>query len=147
MSAGPTHWLADCLRQLQELGERHVRAKGLYAAGAADARAADSARRDYLTALAEMVEQVQRRPGVSACFVCHDGLLVTQAGTDHSFEALAAIAQRCLEAANQATKEIGEIRQMVLAGDDGKLALFCLGPIVVGIRGALDANLAQSLRS
>lgn len=141
------HWLALQLDKLRSLAERHLELKGLAAARAVDPVAANEARHVFFEALSKTAAEIRDRPGVDACFVCHDGLVCETVGEAPSFEALAALAQACVEVARSgaASSALGDIRQMVLVGEDSKLALFCLGTIAVGIRCGPSINLARSL--
>lgn len=141
------HWMAQQLERLNALAQRHAQMKSQDVARTAGGMSVDDARRELIGALAGAATEIQRRPGVTACFVSHDGLIFEQAGDAPSFEALAALAQSCVELARTATAShmLGEIRQMVLVGSDAKLALFSLGSITVGIRCAVDTNLARAL--
>ncbi len=141
------HWLTEQLQNLQELLRRYTSLKGLAEARAVSPRSAEEARRAFFSAVSLVTIEIQKRPGIAACFVCHDGLLVEHAGSAASFEALAAVAQSCVEVARNAAASslLGDIRQMVLVGADSKLAIFSLGPIAVGIQSPVNTNLAQSL--
>ncbi len=141
------HWLSEQMLKLRDLSERHTSLRGLSAAQAVEARQAEEARKEFFAASSKTTAEIQQRPGVEACFVAHEGLVCDKAGDAPSFDALAALAQLSVEVArsNAASSLLGEIQQMVLIGVDSKLALFCLGPISIGIRCPSEVNLGKSL--
>jgi predicted regulator of Ras-like GTPase activity (Roadblock/LC7/MglB family) len=141
------HWLSQQLDRLDRLAAEYRELRGLALAREVDVSAADAARRMFFEALGEATTEIHRRPGIDACFVSHEGLLCEKAGESPSFEALAAFAQSCVETARHPVAQplVGGVRQMVILGDSGKLALFCLGSMAVGIRCGLDVNLARIL--
>lgn len=168
------HWLRDQLNAIHTLLERYEkeRARDTEARlagpqdrmlavasgdGAATRRAVDavdasssrtsSARRAFHEALTEAAEGICARRGITACVVAHEGLVVTQSGAGAMDDALAATTQVCLSTANGAssTVELGHPRQMVIVGDDQKIALFFVGQMVVGILSPADTVLAETL--
>ncbi len=141
------HWLTQQLDRLERLAGEYRELRGLALAREVDVTTADAGRRLFFDAVSETAAEIQRRPGVDACFVSHEGLVCKEAGQAKSFEALAAFAQSCLETASSSVAQpvLGGVRQMVLVGDDGKLALFRLGSLAVGIRCGTDVNLARIL--
>ena len=106
-------------------------------------------RRPFLTAAAELTAATVRHEGVTACFVCHDGLLVETAGRAVDFEALSALTQQWLVAGKEAaaTLALGRVQQMVIVGDEHKLALFVIGPLAVGILSPSEVVLSRVLAS
>jgi predicted regulator of Ras-like GTPase activity (Roadblock/LC7/MglB family) len=106
-------------------------------------------RRQFLEAAAELAAATARREGVTACFVCHDGLLIETAGCAVSFEALSAMTQQWMVAGTEAaaTLGLGQVQQMVIVGGEHKLALFVIGPLAVGILSPSQVVLSRVLAS
>src|SRR5438045_672545 len=126
------HWLEEQVTMLVGLAERVRRGE---------------AKQPFLDAIREVVEGVARRDGVTACFACHDGLAFETAGRAPDFEALSAMAQWCLASAKETalTLSLGRMRQMVIVGDEHKLALFIVGQLAVGILSPAPVNLGRIL--
>jgi predicted regulator of Ras-like GTPase activity (Roadblock/LC7/MglB family) len=98
-------------------------------------------------ALGELVAAIARRDGVDASFACHEGLLVARAGRGDC-EALAAVAQRCVEAGGAAARAVlGEPEQVLLVGAMYKLALIVIGPFALGVLAPSGAPLGRLLAS
>jgi predicted regulator of Ras-like GTPase activity (Roadblock/LC7/MglB family) len=136
------HWLSEQLTSLDAAADRFARSKhdrpGLEAHGAREA---------FRRALDELASGIGKRAGVTAAFVAHEGLVLATAGNVPSFEALAATAQVTLSAGKSAATglSLGGLRQMVLIGEDHKLALFIVGQMALGILAPCDVNLAAVL--
>ena len=130
------HWLESQVERLHALIETQRRA--------ADAK---EARHAFLAAVEEVASAVVRRAGVTACFVCHDGLLIETAGRAPDFEALSAMTQTWMVAGKEAalTLSLGRVRQMVIVGHEHKLALFVIGQLAVGILSPSAVVLGQAL--
>ena len=130
------HWLESQVERLHGLAET-------------SARATDSkeARQRFREAVEELAAAVARRAGVTACFVCHDGLLLETAGRAPDFEALSAMTQHWMVAGKEAalTLSLGKVRQMVIVGQEHKLALFVIGQLAVGILSPSAVVLGQAL--
>lgn len=129
------HWLESQVERLSLLAD-------------AQQRAADKeARRAFVAAVEEVAAEVARHDGVTACFVCHDGLLIETAGRAPDFEALSAMAQQWLVAGKEAalTLALGKVRQMVIVGHEHKLALFVIGQLAVGILSPSTVLLGRAL--
>ena len=118
------HWLESQVERLHGLSEKLARATG-----------SKETRQGFRQAVEELATAVARRAGVTACFVCHDGLLIETAGRAPDFEALSAMAQHWMVAGKEAalTLSLGKVRQMVIVGQEHKLALFIIGQLAVGI--------------
>jgi predicted regulator of Ras-like GTPase activity (Roadblock/LC7/MglB family) len=131
------HWFAEHVEELRTLSEQHARAK------AARDRAVTPegqdqevrAREQFTRAVDDVVGRISERDGVTACFVSHDGLLAARRGDADDFEALAAVAQSCASTGRDAAKSLalGSLQQMLLIGEQHKLALIVLGQLVLGI--------------
>lgn len=132
------HWLESQVERLDGLAAAQQRP------GDADGKAA---RRAFLDAVEEVAAAVVRRPGVTACFVCHDGLLIETAGRAPDFEALSAMTQQWMVAGKEAalTLSLGKVRQMVIVGHEHKLALFVIGQLAVGILSPSTVLLGRAL--
>lgn len=141
------HWLTSQLDRLQRLSGEYKEMRGMALNRQVDVATADASRRMFFEAVAETASQIGQRPGVSACFVSHEGLVCEEAGEARSFEALAALSQAVLEAAKASLAKpvVGGLKQMVIVGEDGKLALFTLGSLAVGIQCGNNVNLARVL--
>lgn len=137
------HWLAQQLSNLDRVAAKLAATKTEGHRPADEARARES----FLATLGDLAAGVAKRRGVTAAFVAHDGLVVAVAGNVPSFDALAATAQVCMSAGKTAATSLslGGLRQMVLIGEDHKLALFLLGQMALGILAPSETNLAATL--
>ena len=130
------HWLESQVERLHGLAETLARA--------VDPK---EARQRFRDAVEDVTAAVVRRAGVTACFVCHDGLLLETAGRAPDFEALSAMTQHWMVAGKEAalTLSLGKVRQMVIVGHEHKLALFVIGQLAVGILSPSAVVLGQAL--
>lgn len=130
------HWLESQVERLNALADKQQRAPDT-----------KQARREFLAAVEEVASAVARRNGVTACFVCHDGLLIETAGRAPDFEALSAMTQHWMVAGKEAalTLSLGKVRQMVIVGNEHKLALFVIGQLAVGILSPSTVVLGRAL--
>jgi predicted regulator of Ras-like GTPase activity (Roadblock/LC7/MglB family) len=133
------HWLESQVERLHALAETQQRAT---APGGAK-----EARQVFRSAVEEVASAVAQRAGVTACFVCHDGLLIETAGRAPDFEALSAMTQHWMVAGKEAalTLSLGKVRQMVIVGHEHKLALFVIGQLAVGILSPSTVTLSRAL--
>lgn len=112
-------------------------------------RSANHARGALRDGLIDLGNAVCQRPGITACAVAHEGLVLSYAGPPDLAEVLAVAAQKCHDSAamTSRTVRLGAPRQMVVLGEQGKLALLFFGPLVVAIlappQTALSAVLAR----
>jgi len=143
------HWLAD---QVERVAARADSFQAASSSALGDAPLPEparqqEARRAYLAAVRELVEHVAQREGVTACFACHDGLVLHSAGEAPDFEALSAMTQASLTAAREAALalSLGRVKQLVLVGEEHKLALLVVGLLAIGILSPKDVQLGQTL--
>lgn len=138
------HWLAQQLSSLDETATRFALTKS---PGPRTTQETGDAREAFMRALADLTNKVGQHHGITAAFVAHDGLVLATAGNVPSFEALAATAQVCLASGKSAAigLSLGGLRQMVLIGDDHKLALFLVGQMALGILAPSETNLSVVL--
>jgi predicted regulator of Ras-like GTPase activity (Roadblock/LC7/MglB family) len=143
------HWLASEVERLLALsetlmqpagGSRVVRESGVN-------RLPEKSRAQFLGAVRGMVQEVARHPGVTACFACHDGLVLAGSGKGVDFEALSAMAQACLTVSKDAASalSLGRVQQFVLVGNEHKLALLAVGQLSIGILSPRDVELGVAL--
>lgn len=129
------HWLSERVLELSTLSEAAL------SGGTGRAR-----RHEFLNQMAELVDELARREGVTAAFASFEGLLVAASGTAEDFEALAAMAQASLVPAfdSAGVVQLGTLRQLVLVGDRQKLALLRVGPVTLGIVSPSNVSLAEA---
>jgi predicted regulator of Ras-like GTPase activity (Roadblock/LC7/MglB family) len=130
------HWLANEVERLVTLSEQLMRpSRG------------EKARAQFLGAVRGIVSEVAKHQGVTACFACHDGLVLAGSGRGVDFEALSAMAQACLTAGKDAasTLSLGRVQQFVLVGDEHKLALLAVGQLSIGILSPREVELGVAL--
>lgn len=128
-----SHWLSAELATLAS------------SAGAAS-DASPSERRTFLHQVESIVRAAAERIEVGGVFASFDGMLVATSGAGE-FDALAALAQRMLVPAADAwdARALGRIHQLVAVGDNHKLALVCVGPIVLGVVSPADVRLSEAM--
>lgn len=100
----------------------------------------------YRQPLAALLREVASRDGVTACFACHEGLLVDAAGIA-DFDAFAALAQQLAAAADQSSRAlgVGDPEQLLIVGRQRKLALLVVPPFAIGVVAQATVRLAQAL--
>lgn len=135
------HWLAQQATELQTRALTYLQAR------AQSSDAAGEARRHLFEALREVVGEISRREGVLAAFVQHEGLLMEGVGDRQELEAAAAMAQLLLPPVEQVrrTLSLGEVRQLVLVGDERKLVLLVLPEVCLGLLAPAEVRLAELL--
>jgi predicted regulator of Ras-like GTPase activity (Roadblock/LC7/MglB family) len=101
----------------------------------------------FMAALRRLVVRTAERSGVTACFACHDGLVVEVAGHACDFEALSALTQVSMSAGHQTAEALalGPVSQMLIVGEEHKLALILMGSVAIGILAPSTVNLASAL--
>ncbi len=142
------HWLAKRLGVVKELSDRFVAAKQKTLEAPSGKAQEQEARQAFVAALRKLVSEVAERSGVTAAFVAHDGLIFASAGDVPDFEALSGLAQVALAAGKRTATglALGSLRQMVLIGDDHKLALFLVGQMAIGVLAPSTTDLSEVLR-
>jgi predicted regulator of Ras-like GTPase activity (Roadblock/LC7/MglB family) len=136
------HWLAEQIEELHQLESVHdtSRERG-------DSKIQSQARVILIGAVRQLVQDVATRDGVTASFAAYEGLLVDSAGGSANFDALAAMGQRLISTANEASDPLllSHVHQMVVIGDEQKVVLFQIGDLTVGILGPAAVTLAERL--
>lgn len=131
-AGGSPHWLADRVAALESL-HRADRASG---------RRPEA----FIEAVTLLVGELAARPGVGVAFAAIDGLPVAAAGEGPSAEALAAVAQELVAAAQLRAEavKLGGVRQLVVVGEAHKLALLGVGPLLLGLWSPVATDLGQA---
>lgn len=135
------HWLAERLRGLRDEHGEVMRA-------ASSQKPAPSWEREaFLVALGALVRDVAAHAGVIGAFAEYEGLVVDVAGAEEGAEALAAAASRMVQSGREAAGmvQLGDLEQLLLIGEQRKVALFVLGPMSVGVVAASDVRLGKVL--
>lgn len=141
------HWLEQQVVRLAGLADDYQQSLAFAGSGPSGVARMKDARSCFVGAVREVVTEVARRTGVTACFACHDGLVMEAAGRAPDFDALSAMTQSVTVAAKDAaiTLALGKVQQMVIVGDEHKLALFVLGQFAIGILSPTATHLGQAL--
>jgi predicted regulator of Ras-like GTPase activity (Roadblock/LC7/MglB family) len=138
------HWLATEVERLVALSESLMQGTR---AGETSAKLPEKSRAQFLGAVRGMVQDVAKHSGVTACFACHDGLVLAGSGRGVDFEALSAMAQACMAVSKDAASalSLGRVQQLVLVGGEHKLALLAVGQLSIGILSPCDVELGVAL--
>jgi predicted regulator of Ras-like GTPase activity (Roadblock/LC7/MglB family) len=147
------HWLETELDKLRQMAVADVGAAGPEGPPPVAGRGAEllPRRRErgqaFMAALRRLVLRTAERSGVTACFACHDGLVVEVAGHACDFEALSALTQVSVSAGHETAQALalGPVSQMLIVGEDHKLALILLGSVAIGILAPSTVDLASAL--
>ena len=146
------HWLATEVERLLVLSESLMqpaaaRGGGTRQSANANTSVTEKSRAQFLGAVRGMVQDVAKHQGVTACFACHDGLVLAGSGRGVDFEALSAMAQACLTVGKDAASalSLGRVQQFVLVGNEHKLALLSVGQLSIGILSPCDVELGVAL--
>ncbi len=142
------HWLAGEFEAVAARAEALAALRRRRAAGEDVPRREEArARAAFRDRLGELVEAVSRRPGVLGCVAAHEGLLVAAAGDAPDFEAVAAVAQSAVLSGHDAADKLrlGDLRQVLVVGERGKLAVLRVGDMTVGVLAPEEVSLAAAL--
>jgi predicted regulator of Ras-like GTPase activity (Roadblock/LC7/MglB family) len=141
------HWLATEVERLLSLSESLMQGTRGGTAETSPAKLPEKSRAQFLGAVRGMVQDVAKHQGVTACFACHDGLVLAGSGRGVDFEALSAMAQACMAVSKDAASalSLGRVQQLVLVGNEHKLALLAVGQLSIGILSPCDVELAAAL--
>jgi predicted regulator of Ras-like GTPase activity (Roadblock/LC7/MglB family) len=143
------HWLASEVERLLALSESLMQPAAAVRVGGGGTRTnvTERSRAQFLGAVRGMVQDVAKHQGVTACFACHDGLVLAGSGRGVDFEALSAMAQACLTVGKDAASalSLGRVQQFVLVGNEHKLALLAVGQLSIGILSPCDVELGVAL--
>ncbi len=144
------HWFESKVSQLVQLADGYSRLHNKEANSKSEfSREPDIQRDKFILNLNNLVEDVSDQPGIMACLVSYDGLLLAKAGSAPDFEALAALTQECLQPAAKASKilALGEMQQMVLIGTEYKLAVITVGAMALCVLSPRSTSMSNSLRN
>ena len=141
------HWLASEVERLLSLSESLMQGTRAGASAVSPAKLPEKSRAQFLGAVRGMVQDVAKHHGVTACFACHDGLVLAGSGRGVDFEALSAMAQACMAVSKDAASalSLGRVQQLVLVGNEHKLALLAVGQLSIGILSPCDVELGAAL--
>ncbi len=101
----------------------------------------------FLTQLLHTAQNIEAHEQVRACVVGDAGVSVTSFGPPDLAEPTAALSYDCLATGEAAASglELGKLRQILVSGTEGKLAVFRLGQMDFSILAPLDTRLASVL--
>lgn len=143
------HWFESQLAALDQLASDYLSARQAAGNNIVSMSEAIRIKRGRFTdAVQRLVDSVIKVAGVTGCAAYHDGLILANAGALPNTDALGAMIQESLNAANLSSSalRLGDIQQIVIVGDSNKIALLSVGPIVLCITSPKDVNLALALR-
>ncbi len=105
------------------------------------------ARTIFIDNVQALVDSVVKLPDISGCVAGHEGFILARAGSVLGIDALGAMIQESMEIA-QRSKEIldlGTIQQIVIVGENNKIAMISIGQITIGVLSSKHTNLATCL--
>jgi predicted regulator of Ras-like GTPase activity (Roadblock/LC7/MglB family) len=144
------HWFESKVDQLWALAKdyRELNAGPRSPAAEAEGSAPHTRRSELLAEARTLVEDVAHQPGVSACLICVDGLVLAQAGEAPDFEALAAYTQTSLRTASHGADalQLGDIRQIVVVGEAQKVAIVAIEELALCILSPQSTVLLSALK-
>ncbi|MEE9412579.1 MAG: roadblock/LC7 domain-containing protein [Methylococcales bacterium] len=141
------HWFESEIEELVTLSNKYDDHRALQTDASSFDREPDSHRGEFVAALNKIVSNVAIHSGVSGCLISCDGLVMAMAGEAPDFEALAAITQECVAAANKGAKllNLGELQQMVVVGATHKIAVVTIGEMALCVLSPRATSLSASL--
>lgn len=143
------HWFESKISQLVQLADGYTRLHNEQDCNEPEfSREPDIQRDKFILNLNTLVEDVSTQPGIMACLVSYDGLLLAKAGIATDFDALAALTQECLQPASKASAilGLGDIQQMVLIGTENKIAVVTVGAMALCMLSPRSTIMSNSLR-
>lgn len=142
------HWFESQIEKLRHLAHDYARFR-LSQNEEQGSKEIDSSgvRQKFRDALDSLVNEVADQPGIVACLVSYEGLVLAKAGTAPDFEALAAATQECQQTAMKSAKTLalGGSEQLVVIGAEYKFAVIVIGEMALCILSPRAINLSSSL--
>ncbi|MDD2941499.1 MAG: roadblock/LC7 domain-containing protein [bacterium] len=142
------HWLAGQLEIINQLkGQYQQHTYVVAKEGASVTPLLKESKDAFFLALHRLVEDISKRPGIIACFISNEGLLVESHGVQDDLEGLAAMSQLAINSAGKIcdSLNLGPLQQTIVVGSMKKVALFSLGEVEVGILSLTNTNLSKTL--
>ena len=105
------------------------------------------ARTVFIDKVQMLVDSVVKLPDISGCVAGHEGFILAKAGSVLGIDALGVMIEESMEIA-QRSKEIldlGDIQQIVIVGENNKIAMISIGQITIGVLSSKHINLASCL--
>lgn len=142
------HWFESQLAELNKLADDYLQSQQQPSANIVNAsETIRSKRKQFMTAVQNLVDTVGKIKGISACAAYHDGLILAQSQNMPAIDAFGATVQDSVRAARQggAMLGLGDIEQIVIVGATNKVAMLNVGPLVLCISSPKQINLAVAL--
>lgn len=105
------------------------------------------ARSVFIDNVQKLVDSVVKLADISGCVAAHDGFILAKAGSVSGLDALGAMIQESMDIAqrNKEILELGNIQQIVIVGENNKIAMISLGQVTIGVLSSKHINLTKSL--
>jgi len=139
------HWLDSQLKTLYQLAEAYeqcrVNNSDDYVEEIRQSRTA------FIDKVQSLVDSVVKQPNISGCVAGHEGLILAKAGLVSDSDALGAMIQESMSIAQRSKEllDLGSIQQIVIVGENNKVAMISVGQLTLSILSPKNTNLAKSL--
>ncbi|MGZ4960672.1 MAG: roadblock/LC7 domain-containing protein [Methylomonas sp.] len=142
------HWFESQVAALDRLAAVYVLAQQQSAADIVSVSEDIRIKRgQFIDAVQELVSNIIKVKGVSACAAYHEGLILASSGQVPHSDALGAMIQESVGVARNGSGmlSLGDIQQIVIVGAANKVAMLSVGPIMLCIVSPKNINLASTL--
>ncbi len=139
------HWFNSQLQTLYKLAEAYDTCRTKEADE--DVEEIRQARIAFVNNVQSLVDSVVKLPIISGCVAGHDGFIMAKAGSVSDSDALGALIQESMVIAERSKNllDLGEIQQIVIVGENNKIAMISVGQVTLCILSPKQSNLAELL--
>jgi len=140
------HWFDSQLQNLYKLAEAYENCRVNNSDDSVDD--VRKIRTEFIDNVQSLVDLVIKLNDISGCVAAHDGFLLAKAGSVSDSDALGAMMQESMVIAQRNRKilDLGEIQQIVIVGEDNKIAMISVGQLTLGILSSKQINLKELLK-
>ncbi len=105
------------------------------------------ARTIFIDNVQTLVETVVKLPDISGCVAGHEGFILAKAGSISGLDALGAMIQESMDIAQRGNEilDLGTIQQLLVIGENNKVAMISMGAITLAILSSTQTNLTKCL--
>ncbi len=139
------HWLETQLQTLHELAEAYDKCR----ADNSDENGEEirETRTLFINNVQSLVDTIVKLPEISGCVAGHDGFILAKAGSVLDTDALGAVIQESMVIAERCKSQLnlGSIKQIVIVGENNKIAMISVAPVTLCILSPTHCNLADLL--